>query len=35
MMYHSDSTSAIIEAWDFDPATGGIEQPSGDRETDQ
>jgi sugar lactone lactonase YvrE len=21
-MYHSDSTSAIIEAWDFDPATG-------------
>jgi sugar lactone lactonase YvrE len=23
IMYHSDSTSAIIEAWDFDPATGG------------
>ena len=23
VMYHSDSTSAIIEAWDFDPATGG------------
>ena len=22
VMYHSDSTSAIIEAWDFDPATG-------------
>jgi sugar lactone lactonase YvrE len=22
-MYHSDSTAAIIEAWDFDPATGG------------
>lgn len=22
-MYHSDSTSAFIEAWDFDPATGG------------
>jgi sugar lactone lactonase YvrE len=24
VMYHSDSTSAIIEAWDFDPATGGM-----------
>lgn len=24
IMYHSDSTSAIIEAWDFDPATGGV-----------
>lgn len=23
-MYHSDSTSAIIEAWDFDLATGGM-----------
>ena len=23
-MYHSDSTSAIIEAWDFDPATGAM-----------
>jgi len=23
IMYHSDSTSAIVEAWDFDPATGG------------
>jgi sugar lactone lactonase YvrE len=23
IMYHSDSTSGIIEAWDFDPATGG------------
>jgi len=23
-MYHSDSTAAIIEAWDFDPATGGM-----------
>lgn len=22
VMYHSDSTSAVIEAWDFDPATG-------------
>jgi sugar lactone lactonase YvrE len=22
IMYHSDSTSAIIEAWDFNPATG-------------
>jgi len=22
IMYHSDSTSAVIEAWDFDPATG-------------
>ena len=22
IMYHSDSTSAIIEAWDFDPASG-------------
>jgi sugar lactone lactonase YvrE len=22
IMYHSDSTSAIVEAWDFDPATG-------------
>lgn len=22
VMYHSDSTSAIIEAWDFDPANG-------------
>ena len=25
IMYHSDSTSAIIEAWDFDPANGGID----------
>jgi sugar lactone lactonase YvrE len=24
IMYHSDSTSAIIEAWDFDPETGGM-----------
>ena len=24
IMYHSDSTSAIIEAWDFDVATGGM-----------
>jgi sugar lactone lactonase YvrE len=24
VMYHSDSTAAIIEAWDFDPATGGM-----------
>jgi len=24
IMYHSDSTSAIVEAWDFDPATGGM-----------
>lgn len=23
IMYHSDSTEGIIEAWDFDPATGG------------
>ncbi len=23
IMYHSDSTGGIIEAWDFDPATGG------------
>ena len=23
VMYHSDSTVGIIEAWDFDPATGG------------
>ncbi|HET6309109.1 MAG TPA: SMP-30/gluconolactonase/LRE family protein [Rhodopila sp.] len=23
IMYHSDSTAGIIEAWDFDPATGG------------
>ncbi len=22
IMYHSDSTSAVVEAWDFDPATG-------------
>ena len=22
-MYHSDSTAGIIEAWDFDPTTGG------------
>ena len=22
-MYHSDSTEGVIEAWDFDPATGG------------
>ena len=22
IMYHSDSTAGIIEAWDFDPATG-------------
>jgi sugar lactone lactonase YvrE len=22
-MYHSDSTAGIIQAWDFDPATGG------------
>lgn len=24
VMYHSDSTSAIIEAWDFDPANGDM-----------
>ena len=24
VMYHSDSTAGIIEAWDFDPATGGM-----------
>ena len=24
VMYHSDSTSAIIEVWDFDVATGGM-----------
>ena len=24
VMYHSDSTSAIIEAWDFDPSSGGM-----------
>ena len=24
IMYHSDSTSAIVEAWDFDPANGGM-----------
>ena len=24
IMYHSDSTSAIVEAWDFDPATGAM-----------
>ncbi|MSP00011.1 MAG: SMP-30/gluconolactonase/LRE family protein [Acetobacteraceae bacterium] len=24
IMYHSDSTSAIVEAWDFDPATGDM-----------
>ncbi len=24
VMYHSDSTPGIIEAWDFDPATGGM-----------
>ena len=24
IMYHSDSTSAVIEAWDFDPASGGM-----------
>ncbi len=23
VMYHSDSTAGFIEAWDFDPATGG------------
>jgi sugar lactone lactonase YvrE len=23
IMYHSDSTAGVIEAWDFDPATGG------------
>lgn len=23
VMYHSDSTPGLIEAWDFDPATGG------------
>lgn len=23
VMYHSDSTAGIVEAWDFDPATGG------------
>ncbi len=22
IMYHSDSTSAVVQAWDFDPATG-------------
>ncbi len=24
VMYHSDSTSAIIQAWDFEPETGGM-----------
>jgi sugar lactone lactonase YvrE len=24
VMYHSDSTAGIIQAWDFDPATGGM-----------
>ncbi|HEY1935867.1 MAG TPA: SMP-30/gluconolactonase/LRE family protein [Acetobacteraceae bacterium] len=24
LMYHSDSTAGIIEAWDFDPSTGGM-----------
>lgn len=24
IMYHSDSTSAIVEAWDFDAVTGGM-----------
>jgi sugar lactone lactonase YvrE len=24
VMYHSDSTSAMIEAWDFDPSTGDM-----------
>ena len=24
IMYHSDSSPGIIEAWDFDPATGGM-----------
>lgn len=24
VMYHSDSTAGIVEAWDFDPATGGM-----------
>jgi sugar lactone lactonase YvrE len=24
IMYHSDSTAAMIEAWDFDAATGGM-----------
>jgi sugar lactone lactonase YvrE len=24
VMYHSDSTAAIIQAWDFDPETGGM-----------
>ena len=24
IMYHSDSTSAVIEAWDFNPASGGM-----------
>ncbi len=24
IMYHSDSTSAIVETWKFDPATGGM-----------
>jgi sugar lactone lactonase YvrE len=23
-MYHSDSTAAIVEAWDFEPSTGGM-----------
>src|SRR5258708_23945886 len=29
IMYHSDSTSAIVEAWDFDPSTGGLGHPPG------
>lgn len=24
VMYHSDSTSAVVEAWDFDPANGAM-----------
>ena len=34
VMYHSDSTAGIIEAWDFDRGTGRFEPPcAGD--TDQ
>ena len=35
IMYHSDSTAGIIEAWDFDPATGARGQASHSGDADE
>ena len=35
IMYHSDSTAGIIEAWDFDARTGGAGQPPRAGDADQ